>query len=111
MSRVGRDEQGAFESDRISGSRMGNISQVYAWLVAKGCVAITILKVSVGIQMLRKARKFDSALDLDSRFPQPQGQNQDIPQAVLPGFVYEYAGSIDCAEARQRHRQFHPDPT
>ena len=103
MSRVDQDGQGAVELDRISGTRMANIARAYAWLVAKGCVAISILKVLIGIQMLREVRKFDCAFGLDARFPQPQGRNQDISQAVLPGSVCEHAGPIDCAGARQRH--------
>ncbi|KAL5526754.1 SGD1 [Sanghuangporus sanghuang] len=57
MARDDQDED-AFELDRVSSTRMSNVARAYAWLVAKDCVAITILKTLDFVSLKAKTKSF-----------------------------------------------------
>ncbi|EJD06611.1 uncharacterized protein FOMMEDRAFT_165363 [Fomitiporia mediterranea MF3/22] len=51
-------EKEGFELDRVSSTRMANVARMYAWLVVKECVAITILKTLDFISFKSKTKIF-----------------------------------------------------
>ncbi|KAL5485817.1 SGD1 [Sanghuangporus weigelae] len=58
MARDDQGEEDAFELDRVSSTRMSNVARAYAWLVAKDCVAITILKTLDFVSLKAKTKSF-----------------------------------------------------
>ncbi|KAL5525963.1 hypothetical protein ACEPAG_7301 [Sanghuangporus baumii] len=52
------DDADAFELDRVSSTRMSNVAHAYAWLVAKDCIAITILKTLDFVSLKAKTKSF-----------------------------------------------------
>jgi len=47
-----------FQLERVSATRISNVAKVYAWLVVKDSVAITILKVLDFVMLKSKTREF-----------------------------------------------------
>lgn len=48
-----KDETVAFEVGRISPTRLRNVAKAYAWWIAKDSLTLGILKVIVGVNILR----------------------------------------------------------